>query len=154
MASERRTFLLDNKIFLGLNQESPEGAAGRTIVRVKTKSLKDTHSLAHSFFTTYEPHLVIQELTRLMQVQGQQFQFSETSWKIFFDSQSSAKLNEADPSFNEQFRAQVEVLKVPDQDKFCVNFRRNAGSALLFKKKVYDIYMKELQLYNNTTLDV
>jgi hypothetical protein len=47
---------------------------------------------------------------------------------------------------------QVEILKVPDQEKYCVDFQRKAGSAILFYDNA-NKYIDLLELCNNTTLD-
>ena len=47
---------------------------------------------------------------------------------------------------------QVEIFKVPDQEKFCVDFQRKAGSAMLYYDHVRK-YIDQLALYNNTTLE-
>ena len=49
-------------------------------------------------------------------------------------------------------QAQVEILKVPNQNKYCVNFSRKAGCAMLFYDQVTK-YLAELDLCNNATLD-
>ena len=52
----------------------------------------------------------------------------------------------------EQATVQVEILKVPDQDKYCVDFQRKAGSAILFYDNV-NKYIDLLELCNNTNLN-
>ena len=49
-------------------------------------------------------------------------------------------------------QAQIEILKVPNQNKYCVNFSRKAGCAMLFYDQVTK-YLAELDLCNNATLD-
>ena len=49
----------------------------------------------------------------------------------------------------------MEILRVPggrqDEEKFCVDFQRKAGSALLFYNNA-NKYIDLLELCNNTTL--
>lgn len=52
----------------------------------------------------------------------------------------------------EQARVQVEILKVPDQDKHAVVFQRKAGSAILFYDNA-NKFIDLLELCNNATLD-
>jgi len=51
----------------------------------------------------------------------------------------------------EQCKASIEILKVPDQQKYCVNFIRKAGSAMLFYDEA-NKYIGLLELCNNTEL--
>ena len=53
-------------------------------------------------------------------------------------------------------KVKVEILKVPggvdDQDdKYCVNFKRKAGSGVLFYENISK-YMDLLEEFNNTTM--
>ena len=52
----------------------------------------------------------------------------------------------------ERAQIQVEITKVPGQEKYCVDFQRKAGSAILFYDNA-NKYIDLLELCNNTTLD-
>ena len=41
---------------------------------------------------------------------------------------------------------------MPDQDKYCVDFQRKAGSAILFYEHANE-YIDLLKLWNNTTIE-
>ena len=90
-----------------------------------------------------------------MQEQGQVFDISNNTWKVGFNV--SKQINEpvegeeVEPVF-EQAKIQVEILKVPGQDKYCVDFQRKAGSAILFYDNA-NKYIDLLELCNNATLD-
>jgi GTPase SAR1 family protein len=90
-----------------------------------------------------------------MQEQGQVFDISSNTWKVGFSV--SKQINEpvegeeVEPVF-EQAKIQVEILKVPGQDKYCVDFQRKAGSAILFYDNA-NKYIDLLELCNNATLD-
>jgi len=58
---------------------------------------------------------------------------------------------EVEPIF-EMAKIQVEITKVPDQDKYCVDFQRKAGSAILFYDSA-NKYIDLMELCNNTTID-
>jgi len=51
----------------------------------------------------------------------------------------------------ERAKIQVEILKVPDEEKYCLAFQRKAGSAILFYDNAIK-YMDLLELCNNTTI--
>ena len=112
-------------------------------------------SYTTSFFSTLAPGMLMESLVQKMTEQGQQYEMSNQTWKVSFNLQKDInEANEAEsaPQILEQCKAQVEILKVPNQEKFCINFSRKAGSAMLF----YDFankYMDLLELCNNTTLD-
>ena len=82
---------------------------------------------------------------------------SNTTWKMTFDIERLEKMvagdgTESTSKVVEMSKAQVEILKVPDQDKYCVNFSRKAGSAMLFYDNA-NKYIDMLELFNNCTLD-
>ena len=86
---------------------------------------------------------------------------SSSTWKLTFQlkknifedaEDDSAAAQQSPEEMTEQATVQVEILKVPDQDKFCVDFKRKAGSAILFYDNV-NKYIDLLELCNNTTLD-
>lgn len=52
----------------------------------------------------------------------------------------------------EQATVQVEILKVPGKDIYCVDFKRKAGSAILFYDNA-NKYIDLLELCNNATLE-
>ena len=62
---------------------------------------------------------------------------SEKSWRINFEVQKQIK-DEIDEEKSatvpiiEQAQIQVEIMKVPGKDMFCVDFQRKAGSCILF----------------------
>lgn len=82
---------------------------------------------------------------------------SNTTWKINFDVQKQINDTQDDEAevepIYERAKVQVEILKVPNQEKFCVDFKRKAGSAILFYDNA-NKYIDLLELCNNTTLDV
>ena len=91
-----------------------------------------------------------------MTEQGQAFQMSNATWKLNFDVQKQINDTqddqaEVEPIF-ERAKLQVEILKVPDQEKWCVDFQRKAGSAILFYDNA-NKYIDLLELCNNTTID-
>ena len=47
---------------------------------------------------------------------------------------------------------QIQISKVDGQEKYCVEFERKAGSAILFYDNA-NLILEELSLLNNATLD-
>ena len=81
---------------------------------------------------------------------------SNATWKLNFDVQKQINDTQddqadAEPIF-ERAKLQVEILKVPNQEKYCVDFQRKAGSAILFYDNA-NKYIDLLELCNNTTID-
>ena len=84
---------------------------------------------------------------------------SDSSWKLTFDLEKkifdeddvAAADQQIDGGFMEKAKVQVEICKVPDQEKYCVDFQRKAGSSVLFYDNV-NKYMDLLELCNNTTM--
>ena len=52
----------------------------------------------------------------------------------------------------EQAKIAVEITKVPNQDKYCVDFQRKAGSAILYYDQAM-AYSTKLDICNNATLE-
>lgn len=93
-----------------------------------------------------------------MNEQGQEFEMSNQTWKINFsvrkqiiDGENENEQEQA-PLNQEVSMVSVQILKVPDQEKYCVNFTRKAGSSILFYDSA-NKYIDLLELCNNTTLD-
>lgn len=93
-----------------------------------------------------------------MNEQGQEFEMSNQTWKINFNVRKqiidgeNENEQEQTPLNQEVSMVSVQILKVPDQEKFCVNFTRKAGSSILFYDSA-NKYIDLLELCNNTTLD-
>ena len=105
-------------------------------------------NVANSIFTTVTPDVIFELLVKKMEELGYTFEVSQSTWKLNFEYQ------QANENFEmaQRCKGKVEILKVREQEKFCVNFSRKAGSSVLF----YDIANKFIDyLYpcNNTTLD-
>lgn len=84
---------------------------------------------------------------------------NDSSWKltfelekqIFDEEETAAAAQQIDGGFKEKALVQVEILKVPDQEVYCVDFQRKAGSGILFYDNV-NKYIDLLELCNNTTM--
>lgn len=80
-----------------------------------------------------------------------------TNWKITFNVKKNIDTEPdqaaaAEEAFVEQATVQVEILKVPGKDIYCVDFKRKAGSAILFYDNA-NKYIDLLELCNNATLE-
>ena len=156
-AGVRRDVQQNGKVYLSHGEEADAAQveSGLEVVNLRLKEMDTSASYTTSFFSTLTPGLLMESLVQKMTEQGQQYEMSNQTWKVSFNLQKDINEgNEAEsaPQMQEQCKAQVEILKVPNQDKFCLNFSRKAGSAMLF----YDFankYMDLLELCNNTTLD-
>lgn len=127
------------------------------IIRLTAKDYNVNQGRTNAFFSHFRPDYLFTQLTEKMTQQGQTFEMSNTTWKLNFEV--SKQINdptdggqqEVEPIY-ERAKLQVEILKVPDQEKYCVDFQRKAGSAILFYDNA-NKYIDLLELCNNTTLD-
>lgn len=145
---------MNGKVYLSHGDDGEEAARqGLEVVNLRIKELNVDSSHTHAFFSTFQPSVLMESLLGKMNEQGQKFDISNQTWKLTLNLNKVLEADaEAAPQFQEQCKAQVEILKVPGQEKYCLNFSRKAGSAMLF----YDFankYMDMLELFNNTTLD-
>ena len=75
------------------------------------------------------------EVLNTVSGQGYDPVVSKSTFKLTFDAERpSSPENESTgaPCFEERCKGQVEITKVPGQDKYCVSFGRKQGSAILF----------------------
>lgn len=90
---------------------------------------------------------------------------SENAWRINFtvekpilmgiSPQAAANVEEQkgeEAGFSERADIQVEILQVPEQQKYCVKFSRKAGSTIVFYDQAND-YLSYLDNCNNETLE-
>ncbi len=76
-------------------------------------------------------------------------EMSQKTWKL---TATIKKQNMDLEGEEEQCQMQVEIFKVKDQEKHCVNFQRKAGSAILFYDNA-NLIISELNLLNDTTFE-
>ena len=152
----RRDVQQNGKVYLSHGEEADAATvdAGLQVVNLRLKELDPNATYTTAFFSTLQPAVLMETLITKLGEQGQQFEISNQTWKLSFNLQKDSSEGDdaqAAPQIVEQCKAQIEILKVPNQDKYCMSFSRKAGSAMLF----YDFankYMDLLELCNNTTL--
>lgn len=119
-------------------------------------TLKQYHEKAqtHAFFSEFKPDYLLSQLIGKIQENGQEFEISNKTWKLNMSVKKNLneEAAEGSPTMYEQCNIQVEILKVKDQDKYCVEFQRKAGSAILFYDNA-NKYIDALELCNNTTYE-
>lgn len=95
----------------------------------------------------------MEQLTKKILENGQTFDISNKTWKLTLSVKKNLKDGDDDEqeSMFEHCTMQVEILKVPGQDKYCVDFQRKAGSAILYYDNA-NKYIDLLELCNNTIL--
>ena len=157
----RRDFNLDGKVYLShddiFQAENPD-APQPEIVRLTAKEYNENQGRTHAFFSHFRPDYLLTQLTEKMTQQGQPFEMSNQSWKLTFNVKKQINdINDGEAATDvvpifEMAKLQVEILKVADQEKYCVDFQRKAGSAILFYDNA-NKYIDLLELCNNTTID-
>lgn len=146
---------LNGKVYLGHDdQEDPNN--GLEVVRLMCKDYVEKQGRTHAFFSHYRPDYLLEQLNTKFTEQGQEFEVNDTTWKLTFDVQKQINEQiEGQPEVEpilEMAKIQVEITKVPNQDKYCVDFQRKAGSAILFYDSA-NKYIDLMELCNNTTID-
>jgi len=149
----RRKFAINGKVYLAHGEEidDPEAAANQEIINLRLKQFNDTSTTVHSFFSTFSPSYLLKNLTERMDEEGHSYDISSVTWKLS-STIEKAVVPGQESDFRDSCKAMVEILQVSEQDKYCVNFTRKGGSAMLF----YDFVNKlldKLELCNNATLD-
>ena len=148
-----------DRVYLGFDdQQEEQDSAATEVVRLRVKDFNREKPHMHAFFSHFRPDFLFSTLTEKMTQQHQQYQVSDQTWKLTFEVQK--QINDMDEdqeeskqeAIFERTQIQVEILKVPGQDKYCVDFQRKAGSTILFYDKAGE-YMELLKLCNNATLD-
>ena len=131
---------------------STEDAANveNQFIRLRLKEFNSNKGSTHTFFSHFRPDYLLEQLTEKLSNQGQEFTMSEQTWKLNFEATKT--IGDAKDGIKEQAQIQVEILKVPGQDKYCVDFQRKAGSAILFYDHA-NKYIDLLEICNNTTLE-
>ena len=152
----RRDLVLNGKVYIDINEDI--AAAGevpvQNIVRLRAKNFTASKNNTHSFFTTYKPEFILTVLLQKMQEQGQQWEISRVNWKVNLSFERNMNENAVvdNRSSTESCKAYIEILHVVGQEKYCISFNRKAGSSMLFYDKA-NMYIAQLELFNNTTLD-
>lgn len=155
----RRDFAFGGKVYLREDEIAGPETTADQIVRLRLKEFQGERGGPNQFFSVFKPDYLLTELTASMNTEGKEFTVSDATWKVNFseskqinaeDDEEESK-SDADAIF-EKTNIQVEILKVAGQDKYCVDFKRKAGSAILFYSQV-EKYKNAMQVCNNTTLD-
>ena len=154
--------------------EDPELTEGErndpNTVLLALKEYQEGSNRTHGFFSTIPPEEILSKLTENLKIQSQAYKVSDTIWKVNFECKKQINQqpedddgaeNEEEEEKQEDFvkvyetaQVQFEILRVPERSDqmLYVNFKRKAGAAILFYETV-KVYMDQLALYNNATLE-
>ena len=89
------------------------------------------------------------QLNETLSVNKIAFTMSNKTWRM---NSVITKENKEIEGEEERCDMQIEIYKVKDQEKYCVDFQRKAGSAILFYDNA-NLVISELNMLNNTTLN-
>ena len=153
--SRRRDLQYGNQVYLSHDEQEPDNdvssAQTTQYVRLNLKDYTEKPQ-NHAFLSEFKPDYLLSQLISKVRENEQDFEISTKTWKL--NMAVSKNLNkeaaEGSPSWYERCNIQVEILKVKDQEKYCVEFQRKAGSAILFYDEASK-YIDALELCNNTT---
>lgn len=157
----RRDVQIGGRVYLSAGEEIPTDAdySGYQIVNLQLKDFDAAKVGKFSFFSTFQPGTLGKQVMERLTQDGITCKMSETHWKFTFEAEKDSlfsyendAVQESSILRTEKSTVQVEIFKVPDQEKFCVDFQRKAGSAMLYYDHVRK-YIDQLALYNNTTLE-
>ena len=153
-----RDVRLNGKVYLSTDDElSEEVAANQQVIRLNLKEYEVSQNRTHAFFSTFRPDYLLNQLLTKLNENTQDFAVSEKSWKINFEvkKQINDDIDEEQPAtvpIFEQALVQVEIMKVPGKELYCVDFQRKAGSCILFYDNA-NKYIDLLELCNNATYE-
>jgi len=80
----RRDLQVGGKVYLSHGEEVIGENAAADIVHLRLKDFSNDQNSTHSFFSTFSPDVLLEQLTQKMGEQGQQFTISDVSWKVNF----------------------------------------------------------------------
>lgn len=153
---------IGGKVYLGKDEifVPSDPNAEPELIRLDCKDYNEAKVSTYSFFTNCQPDDILKVLIAELTRRGQTFQMSNQTWKLSFDliktineeEIKQAAAGSAPAPVYERAKLQVEIFKVPNQNKWCVDFQRKGGSAILFYDNAGQ-YLSALEMYNNTTLD-
>jgi hypothetical protein len=90
------------------------------------------------FFSTYEPKKLFEAVALFADsMNALDYSFNRDHYKMYIKMETDVKVNENDDeeeAHQEIVEFSVSVLKVPDQEKFVVDFTRVSGDILAFNK--------------------
>lgn len=97
-------------------------------MRLEAKAFDENKVSNYSFFSTYPAHDLCKEIMDTLQQDGKEFKLSEATWKLTFEVENTRTANEESAAAQETLprseiaQIQVEIFKVPGQEKHCVDF--------------------------------
>jgi len=100
-----------------------------------------------SFFSTYKPDEILNELAAYFKNENLTFTISEKTWKVTYDAKRGG---DESNDLAEVAKIQVKFLRVPDTEKLCVSFNRVGGSSMLFYDQVKKLKQSLLPCNNAT----
>lgn len=158
-----RDFTLDNKVYLGVDDLVTQEIKDLNceVIKLRAKEYYGGPNPKNAFFSLYKPDYLFEELLKKLGREGQNFKVDDQTWKITFDCEKILPKEEVvEEEEHEEYvnigkencSMQVQISQVPGQNKHCVEFKRKAGSALLFYDNAKRI-IEMMDLCNNTTHD-
>ena len=152
----RRDFQVGGKVYLSHGEEvNEEVGTEDEIIRLRLMDFNANKPHTHAFFSHYRPDCLLNNLVTKFKEQNQSYELSNNTWKVNFSVEKQItedEKTEENAMLTERAQIQVKITKVPDQEKYCVDFQRKAGSAILFYDNA-NKYIDLLELCNNTTID-
>jgi hypothetical protein len=144
---DRRTTVTDPKlgmIYRLFDESQAAGEQDDKTVFLRLKDYSPDTNTTHGFFTTNAPEDILQQLLQKMAAMEQDFNVSETHWRVNYsvrrqinrppdgEEEVEEEAGEFVPVF-EQADVQFEILRVPDSENMLyVQFKRKGGAAILF----------------------
>jgi len=163
----RRDVVIDpkkGKTYRLFDESQAAGEQQEDTVFLRLKDYAPDINATHGFFTTNTPEDILQQLLQKMTEMEQDFNVSETHWRVNYSVKRQINVKPDDneeveedagefvPVF-EQADVQFEILRVPDRENMrYVQFKRKGGAAILFYESS-KMHLDQLHLFNNATFE-
>ena len=135
---------MDDKVFV-IGDDNPKNPANttKTIVRLNVPDFDPAIKHPHCMFSSWPVDRIWEGINETINSHGRTKIISESKLRVSFEAkiekqaeqQAAADGAPAEEELEDQCFVQVDILKVPGQDKHCVNFTRRAGSTVYY----YDV---------------
>ena len=89
----RRDLNVGGKVYLSHGEEAV-AATQEEIVHLQLKQMSPSQNTTHSFFSSFSPDVLLEQLTQKLREQGQTFEISNNSWKLSFNCTRNSEPSE------------------------------------------------------------
>ena len=122
------------KVYLGPDDLVDEEDEDLEVVRLNVKAYDANSPHVHAFYTEKRPDVLFTHLLEKLEIQPTKV--SNKSWKMYFNVRERVNEGEESEAIFQEASVRVEITKLADEEKYCLDFRRQTGESLAFFKTV------------------